>query len=125
GAKQPCRAQAIATIPVMSQAFDESMALSIARNVCSQGAFFSSLNEPHPDRTMISLTTHSLGLHSRLQKLFVVRVSGCHSESIRQPYVIGLRLLPNVIGLEIAICCEHSVKYPSIRIVLPCVWYVD
>ena len=39
GAKHPCLAQAMATIPGMSQAFDNNMASSIARNEFSHGAF--------------------------------------------------------------------------------------
>ena len=43
GAKQPCRAHAIATTPEMSHAFEESQAFSIALKFVSQGAFWDNL----------------------------------------------------------------------------------
>jgi len=40
GAKQPCRAHVIATMPEISHAFEKSKAFSIALKFVLQGAFF-------------------------------------------------------------------------------------
>lgn len=45
GTKQPCRAHASATIPVMSQDFVAKSARSMALNLFSHGAFYKGYNE--------------------------------------------------------------------------------
>src|SRR5271163_383240 len=48
GAKHLCRAQATATIPVTSHALDDNIAISMARNRFSQGAFYNTSQQKQP-----------------------------------------------------------------------------
>src|SRR5882757_2570704 len=114
GAKQPCRAHAHATIPVMSHALEKSKAFSMALKLISHGAFCGEELSPH--KKMAFGETYCGSVPSCLQKALVIRIPSCHAEPIRQPDIICLGDLPNMISLEIAICGDDSSIDPLIRI---------
>jgi len=72
GAKQPCRAHAQATIPVMLHALENSKAFSIALKLISHGAFCIRKLSPLPTYIYTTFETHCGAVPSGLQKVAVL-----------------------------------------------------